>query len=173
MSFGVGRPISYGHPRPRYNSSALVSRAFALCVVRVAWWIVPFGLAHVALPAVRYSCPRRAPAVRVRPSHVPLCCSAHAHRSPVACLFGRAPLVLPSLHCCSARVGSRSDCRPSYHRSSCSLSPCLCRSFNTRCGWVHVHVTHRPILRVELTFVRALRLRCPPMLPDAFLRYIG
>lgn len=46
-------------------------------------------LTHVALPAVRFSCPRRAPAVRVCPCRTSLSLFGPPYRSPVA-LFVRA-----------------------------------------------------------------------------------
>lgn len=83
------------------------------CVDHVAWRFVPFGLARVALPAVRYSCPCRAPAVRVRPSHIPLYLFGPPHRS-LGSLFVRAlRLCRPPMSFVQhpARVGTR-RCHP-------------------------------------------------------------
>lgn len=104
-----------------------------------AWTMSLGGLCRLVLPVL--PCP-----LFGTPAHVARLPFGSAHRT-----FPFAVRSMP--------IVRRVAC--SFGRSASAVRPC--RLFNTRCGWVHVRVTHRPTLRVKLTFVRALRLRCPPM----------
>lgn len=103
------------------------------------WTVLLGGLCRLVLPVLL--CP-----LFGTPAHVARLSFGSAHRTfPFAV---RSTSIVRRVAC-------------PFGRSASAVRPC--RSFNTRRGWVHVRVAHRPTLRVKLTFVRVLRLRCPPM----------